>query len=131
MDGQRFDDLMKALVARASRRGVLKGAAVGAAGLLALLGGRDAGAEAGGGRGRRGCVATCKQRFRPGRPQERCICACGRGDGSSTPCGTVTCPPGEVCCNRSCGICTEPGGFCIQIFCDEPRPTRSGRPARV
>lgn len=36
-------------------------------------------------------------------------------------CGTVVCPPGLVCCNASCGICTEPGGFCIQIACEQPR----------
>lgn len=33
-------------------------------------------------------------------------------------CGLSTvCKPGEVCCNDSCGICTEPGGFCIQLSC--------------
>jgi hypothetical protein len=32
-------------------------------------------------------------------------------------CGASTCPVGEVCCNASCGICTEPGGFCTQQEC--------------
>lgn len=32
-------------------------------------------------------------------------------------CGSVTCPTGQVCCNSSCGICTPPDGFCIQIAC--------------
>ena len=51
----------------------------------------------------------------------------GDQDGGSTPppdaggaveCGAVTCDPGLVCCNASCGICTEPGGACIQVVCD-------------
>ncbi len=33
-------------------------------------------------------------------------------------CGDVTCVPGEVCCNESCGICTPPGGVCIQTVCE-------------
>lgn len=33
-------------------------------------------------------------------------------------CGTATCPSGQVCCNASCGICTPPGNFCIQIACN-------------
>ena len=33
-------------------------------------------------------------------------------------CGPKTCPAGQVCCNESCGICTEPGGFCTQQFCE-------------
>jgi hypothetical protein len=33
------------------------------------------------------------------------------------PCGSVTCGEGLVCCNSSCGICTAPGMFCIQIAC--------------
>ncbi|MGH2614461.1 MAG: hypothetical protein ACRDJC_04430 [Thermomicrobiales bacterium] len=35
------------------------------------------------------------------------------------PCGRTTCPPGQVCCNASCGICTDPGMACIMIACDE------------
>jgi hypothetical protein len=33
-------------------------------------------------------------------------------------CGAVTCDPGQVCCNASCGICTPPGGACTQQICD-------------
>lgn len=33
-------------------------------------------------------------------------------------CGDTVCGPGRVCCNASCGICTPPGGACIQIVCD-------------
>ena len=36
-------------------------------------------------------------------------------------CGTAVCDEGWVCCNASCGICTKPGGACIQRFCD-PAP---------
>lgn len=32
-------------------------------------------------------------------------------------CGRNTCAAGQVCCNASCGICTPPGGQCIQLFC--------------
>lgn len=35
-------------------------------------------------------------------------------------CGNRYCPKGLVCCNASCGICTQPGEFCIQIACDNP-----------
>jgi hypothetical protein len=33
-------------------------------------------------------------------------------------CGPVTCPSGQVCCNESCGICTDPGEACILIACE-------------
>ena len=33
-------------------------------------------------------------------------------------CGDTTCRAGTVCCNASCGICTPPGGACIQIACE-------------
>jgi|GEM_PF-6631581 len=46
------------------------------------------------------------------------LCACGRDrNGLGEPCGPVTCPVQEKCCNQSCGICTPPGGGCIQLFC--------------
>jgi hypothetical protein len=40
--------------------------------------------------------------------------------GSREPCGPNTCATGEVCCNESCGICTAPGGFCTEQFCEDP-----------
>ena len=43
-------------------------------------------------------------------------CAC-LPDGGGQKCGKSHCGAGQVCCNDSCGICTEPGGFCIQLFC--------------
>ena len=42
-------------------------------------------------------------------------------------CGTQTCTGGSVCCNASCGICTAPDTFCIQIACD---PTTVGGTCR-
>jgi hypothetical protein len=33
------------------------------------------------------------------------------------PCGTTTCPPDKVCCNASCGTCTNPGELCDQLVC--------------
>ena len=44
-----------------------------------------------------------------------CSCVPNAGDA----CGAVTCPSGQVCCNASCGICTPPGGACIQVVCAE------------
>ena len=39
-------------------------------------------------------------------------------DGGPGPrCGETTCASGQVCCNESCGICTEPGGFCTLQLC--------------
>ncbi len=40
-------------------------------------------------------------------------------EGQGQACGKNTCAQGQVCCNASCGICTEPGGVCIQLACDE------------
>jgi hypothetical protein len=33
-------------------------------------------------------------------------------------CGPNTCAAGTTCCNASCGICTPPGQFCIQLACN-------------
>lgn len=32
-------------------------------------------------------------------------------------CGKTLCHGSQVCCNASCGICTPPGGACIQLAC--------------
>jgi hypothetical protein len=32
-------------------------------------------------------------------------------------CGTTTCAPDEVCCNRTCGICAAPGQACTRQQC--------------
>lgn len=44
------------------------------------------------------------------------VCKPIRGSGGEA-CGDTTCGDGLVCCNSSCGICTPPGGACIQIAC--------------
>lgn len=43
---------------------------------------------------------------------------CGCAPDAPEPCGDGHCPVGQVCCNDSCGICTEPGGYCIQVYCE-------------
>ncbi|KAL7561111.1 hypothetical protein ACA910_009169 [Epithemia clementina (nom. ined.)] len=35
-------------------------------------------------------------------------------------CGPRLCRSGELCCNESCGICTEPGGGCTKQICLPP-----------
>ena len=32
-------------------------------------------------------------------------------------CGLLSCAPGKVCCNPSCGICTDPGQECSHVPC--------------
>ncbi len=49
-------------------------------------------------------------------PVEECVLDSLGGEA----CGDVTCGEGLVCCNASCGICTEPEGACIQIACEPP-----------
>lgn len=34
------------------------------------------------------------------------------------PCGSVTCDPGLVCCNPTCGICTPPEYACPAVVCE-------------
>lgn len=46
------------------------------------------------------------------------VCEGDAGMGGE-PCGPVTCRDGLVCCNASCGICTPPGGSCIEIACED------------
>jgi len=45
-------------------------------------------------------------------------CACVPAPVSGEACGSTNCPSGQVCCNSSCGICTDPGGVCIQMVCE-------------
>lgn len=40
-------------------------------------------------------------------------------------CGPTICPSDLVCCNASCGICTEPGMMCTQQVCEEPTSSYS------
>jgi len=48
---------------------------------------------------------------------------------AGTACGETTCYGDTVCCNESCGICTQPGDFCTQQLCDsdpDPEPKNCG-----
>ena len=45
-------------------------------------------------------------------------CGCGCEVAKGEPCGPNTCAAGQVCCNASCGICTDPGMFCTQQACE-------------
>jgi hypothetical protein len=47
-----------------------------------------------------------------------CFGTCRAAAPTPTPCGPTTCAAGQVCCNKSCGICTPPGGFCTQQVCE-------------
>ena len=51
-----------------------------------------------------GCIAVCTGTCRPGGPA----------------CGTTHCATGMVCCNDSCGTCTQPNGGCTQQVCSPP-----------
>lgn len=37
------------------------------------------------------------------------------------PCGAAICGAGQVCCNASCGACTEPGDACLAVVCPDPQ----------
>jgi len=41
------------------------------------------------------------------------VCACV----AEGQCGNTVCAEGMVCCNPSCGICTQPDGVCTQQAC--------------
>lgn len=53
-------------------------------------------------------------------PNEPCIAVCTGycHVDDREQCGDVVCGAGMECCNASCGICVEPGGFCTQEVCD-------------
>ncbi len=136
VDERRFDAITKAWATGASRRRVLK--AVAGAGLLAL-GGRRAAAHEDplavppvDAEELAALVPDCGYPGFPCCPTVGGGRACQFGfacidgvcqfdleiDFTGEPCGPVTCPVGQVCCNASCGICTEPGGACIQVVCE-------------
>ncbi len=64
---------------------------------------------------RGGCHTVCP-RCRPGEicPMMACFIEC---NGPGERCGSHFCPQGQVCCNESCGICTEPFGACTMEYC--------------
>lgn len=39
------------------------------------------------------------------------------GAGSLASCGYTFCPPGQICCNATCGLCAAPGESCPQRTC--------------
>lgn len=43
-------------------------------------------------------------------------------------CGPALCGIGQECCNKSCGICVDKGGFCTQQFCGPFEPENHGMP---
>lgn len=51
------------------------------------------------------------------------VAQCISSEPAGAACGATTCPAGQVCCNASCGICTPPGGVCIQLACEGPPPS--------
>jgi hypothetical protein len=63
-----------------------------------------------------GCRVVCPKckPFQPC-PQYPCTIECPP---KVTPCGDTVCTGGKVCCNASCGICTEPDMFCTQQACE-------------
>jgi hypothetical protein len=65
---------------------------------------------------RGGCHTECPPPCRPGEPciLAPCVLVC---NGPGERCGNHFCPQGQVCCNESCGICTEPFGFCTMQYC--------------
>jgi hypothetical protein len=66
-------------------------------------------------------ASRCQRAPRPS-PEEGGGSAGSAEDGRGPRCGEARCDRGQVCCNESCGICTEPGGFCTQQFCGDPEP---------
>jgi hypothetical protein len=107
MEDQRFDALVRAVAAGASRRRVL-GALVGS---LVALGGRQR-TQA---QGNSECADFCKEVFPPGRERGQCVSAAARGDAGNL-CAACEADPTNVCLNADglptcdCGRCiTEPG----------------------
>lgn len=82
------------------------------------------------------CIQICEERGNCGETGRACnllalcvegyhfdetACRCLPGDGAPAApgprCGDAHCPAGTECCNESCGICVEPGGGCIELYC--------------
>ena len=59
-------------------------------------------------------IALCA----PGYHWDTTACQCLPEPNTGEDCGPTVCGAGQECCNASCGICTEPGGFCTQQVCD-------------
>ena len=48
--------------------------------------------------------------------------------GKGVRCGRHICPKGYECCNESCGICVQPGNYCIDMFCYEKAKLMNSQP---
>ena len=55
---------------------------------------------------------------KPNSEEDQTVASPTEGDDLS--CGPNTCLSGQVCCNKSCGYCTEPGGVCTEEYCLSP-----------
>ncbi len=114
MDGQRFDDVTRALAVGRSRRAVLRTVLGGlGAGVLALVGVTEAGAAS-----TRSCVESCKKQFGPGRARGQCISTCAKAKGGGTPpvpefcggIGNLPCPEGFTCVDDPRDDCDPESG---------------------
>jgi hypothetical protein len=47
----------------------------------------------------------------------QCGCVAAPDAGVGVSCGKLSCAKSQVCCNASCGICTDPSGACTQQLC--------------
>src|SRR5678815_3656648 len=63
-----------------------------------------------------GCRVICPK-CHPGEvcPKYACHIECPP---NTQQCGDSFCTGGKECCNASCGICVDPGGFCTQQYCE-------------
>jgi hypothetical protein len=61
-------------------------------------------------------IGQCVEAYRW--DETRCACVPDEGAAIGATCGPVVCSAGTECCNASCGICTPPGGVCIQQYCN-------------
>ena len=114
MDGQRFDEVTRALATGTSRRAVLRTALGGmGAGLLALVGVTEAGAAS-----KRSCVESCKKQFGPGRARGQCISTCAKGGGT---------PPVPEFCGGIGNLPCPEGFTCVDDPRDDCDPERGGR----
>lgn len=71
----------------------------------------------------------CRYLCRPCPPNQICTAVCEPiGACEHQPereeCGDTICPVGTECCNASCGICVEPGGYCTQQICEDDSEER-------
>ncbi|MGH2560257.1 MAG: MopE-related protein [Thermomicrobiales bacterium] len=132
MDSQHFDDLTKAIAARASRRTLLT---VLVAGFAGAVGGGFRGGRALAGPGRGGQGRKAKGRCPDGFVNCRGDCVILAEDPNNCGGCSVVCPPNRICQNRQCVVECDPdqrdcgGGDCVPVTSccpGETRPCYSG-----